>query len=305
MVTLESTSQKMAMKLYLVVLTIALTLAPISKAGQLVVYWGQDEREGRLIDTCNTRKYNIVNIAFLYRFGNGQPPQINLAGHCEPSTPNGCVKVSTGIHYCQSLGVKVMLSIGGATKTYSLSSADDARNVADYIWNNFLGGQSNSRPLGDAVLDGVDFDIEQGEPHYAALARRLHEHGQQGGKKIYLTAAPQCPFPDAKLQGALSTNLFDYVWVQFYNNPQCEFNSNNFENSWRQWTSKLYASKIFIGVPASLSKDCAGSGYIPKAQMTSRIIPFLKMSQNYGGVMLWNRYFDGLSGYSDAIKSSV
>jgi len=34
--------------------------------------------------------------------------------------------------------------------------------VAAYLWNNYLGGTSPSRPLGDAVLDGVDFDIEQG-----------------------------------------------------------------------------------------------------------------------------------------------
>ncbi|KAK4848915.1 hypothetical protein QYF36_018611 [Acer negundo] len=66
-----------------------------------------------------------------------------------------------------------MLSIGGGAGSYSLSSADDARSVADYLWNNFLRGQSNSRPLGDAGLDGIDFDIEKGEPHYAALARRI------------------------------------------------------------------------------------------------------------------------------------
>ncbi|KAF5776099.1 putative chitinase [Helianthus annuus] len=230
---------------------------------------------------------------------------MNLAGHCDPGTPHDCDKVSTGIHHCQSLGVKVLLSIGGATDTYSLSSADDARGVANYIWNNFLGGHSNSRPLGDAVLDGVDFDIEQGEPHYAALANRLRE---LGGDKIYLSAAPQCPFPDAKLQRALNTNQFNYIWVQFYNNPQCEFNANNvasFMKSWRQWTSSFPGSKIFIGVPASKSGDAASSGYIPKPQMTSKVIPFAKMSQNYGGVMLWNRYFDGLSYYSDAIKSSV
>ncbi|KAJ0499813.1 putative chitinase [Helianthus annuus] len=273
----------MALQLYLVVfaLTLSLSLAPISKAGKLVVYWGQDVREGKLVDTCNTGKYGIVNIAFLSQFGRGQPPLMNLAGHCDPGTPHDCDKVSTGIHHCQSLGVKVLLSIGGATDTYSLSSADDARGVANYIWNNFLGGHSNSRPLGDAVLDGVDFDIEQ---------------------------APQCPFPDAKLQRALNTNQFNYIWVQFYNNPQCEFNANNFASfmkSWRQWTSSFPGSKIFIGVPASKSGDAASSGYIPKPQMTSKVIPFAKMSQNYGGVMLWNRYFDGLSYYSDAIKSSV
>nr|GEW69352.1 acidic endochitinase-like [Tanacetum cinerariifolium] len=296
------------MKLYLLlVLTTFLTLlalASISEAGQLVVYWGQSSGEGTLTDTCQTGKYNIVNIAFLSKFGNGQPPQMNLANHCDPRVHNGCDKVSIGIRNCQNSGVKVMLSIGGGTKTYSLSSKEDAEAVADYIWNNFLGGQSSSRPLGDTVLDGVDFDIENGGTHYAALARRLHEHGQ-GGQKIYLTAAPQCPFPDAKLQPALNTNLFDYIWVQFYNNPQCEFDANNFNkfmSSWNQWTS-LSASKIFIGVPASIS-GAASNGYIPKQEMISKVIPFAKKSPNYGGVMLWNRFYD-LRGYSDAIKSSV
>ena len=80
-----------------------------------------------------------------------------------------------------------MLSIGGGDGSYSLSSADDdARSVADYLWNNFLGGQANSRPLGDAVLDGIDFDIEQGELHYAALARRLFKHGKRSRKKVYV-----------------------------------------------------------------------------------------------------------------------
>lgn len=46
--------------------------------------------------------------------------------------------------------------------SYSLSSPDDATEVANYLWNNFLGGQSSNRPLGSAVLDGIDFDIESG-----------------------------------------------------------------------------------------------------------------------------------------------
>ncbi|KAI5657771.1 hypothetical protein M9H77_26564 [Catharanthus roseus] len=35
-----------------------------------------------------------------------------------------------------------------ATGNYQfLTAADDARQVANYLWNNFLGGQSDSRPL--------------------------------------------------------------------------------------------------------------------------------------------------------------
>ncbi|KAK0581251.1 hypothetical protein LWI29_011769 [Acer saccharum] len=263
----------MSTELYSPAILFLVLIALVSKsnAGGIVVYWGQDEREGTLTDTCNSGKYQIVNIAFLSTFGNRQTPRINLASHCDPAS-NGCQKLSKGIKNCQNKGIKVMLSIGGGDGSYSLSSADDARSVADYLWNNFLGGQSNSRHLGDAVLDGIDFDIEKGEPHYAALARRLSEHSQ-GGKKVYLTAAPQCPFPDQWLNGALSTGLFDYVWVQFYNNPPCEYissNPNKFKNSWNQWTSSIKAEKFYVGLPAS--RAAAGECSYQKYYLLSSLI---------------------------------
>ncbi|KAK0583118.1 hypothetical protein LWI29_033540 [Acer saccharum] len=221
-----------------------------SKAGGIVVYWGQDGREGTLTNTCASGKYKIINIAFLSSFGGGRTPQINLAGHCNPAS-NGCKIISQGIRSCQSQGIKVLLSLGGGTNTYSLSSPDDARNLADYLWNNFLGGSSNSRPLGDAVLDGIDFDIEGGggPSNYAELARRLSDYSKRG-KKVYLAAAPQCPFPDSSLNAALSTGLFDYVWIQFYNNPQCSYESSNpdrFKNSWQKWTTTVSAGQFLLG----------------------------------------------------------
>ncbi|MED6215643.1 Endochitinase B1, partial [Stylosanthes scabra] len=85
---------------------------------------------------------------------------MNLAGHCNPSILNSCTKFSAEIKGCQSKGIKVLLSIGGGIGNYSLSSIQDARNVSKFLWNTFLGGKSPSRPLGDAVLDGIDFDIE-------------------------------------------------------------------------------------------------------------------------------------------------
>ncbi|XVF50923.1 hypothetical protein PTKIN_Ptkin04bG0142600 [Pterospermum kingtungense] len=48
------------------------------------------------------------------------------------------------------------------------------QEVAAYLYNNFLGGTSPSRPLGSAVLEGIDFDIELGSTKYwANLARHL------------------------------------------------------------------------------------------------------------------------------------
>ncbi|KAK1276753.1 hypothetical protein QJS04_geneDACA011144 [Acorus gramineus] len=287
---------------------LVITLVTQTDAGGIAVYWGQDGREGTLDGACTTGNYAFVNIAFLSSFGNGKTPTLNLAGHCDPSAGT-CKVISTAIRTCQSKGIKVMLSIGGGVKGYSLSSAADAKKLADYLWNNYLGGSSSNRPLGPAVLDGIDFDIELGgAAHYNELARYLSAYSKQGrqGRKVYLTAAPQCPYPDASLGPALATGLFDYVWVQFYNNPQCQYssgNAGNFEKSWNKWTSSVKATKFFLGLPAS--NGAAGSGYIPPDVLKSKVLPIVKKYPKYGGIMLWNRYYDGINRYSSAVKGSV
>ncbi|PQQ03666.1 acidic endochitinase [Prunus yedoensis var. nudiflora] len=275
-----------------------ISLCKSSQAGGIAIYWGQNGNEGTLADTCNTGNYKFVNIAFLSAFGNGQAPVLNLAGHCDPST-NGCTGLSAEIKACQAKNIEVLLSIGGGAGSYSLTSADDATQVADYLWNNFLGGQANSRPLGDAVLDGIDFDIEAGGGQFwDVLARSLSGHGTK------LAAAPQCPFPDAHLDGAIKTGLFDYVWVQFYNNPPCQFANNNAANllsAWNQWTS-TEAKQVFLGLPAAPEAAPSG-GFIPADILKLQVLPNINSSSKYGGVMLWSKYYD--TGYSDSIKCCV
>ncbi|XP_022737575.1 hevamine-A-like [Durio zibethinus] len=201
-----------------------------------------------------------------------------------------------------------MLSIGGGSGQYSLASKADAKNVADYLYNNFLGGTSLYRPLGNAVLDGIDFNIELGSTKYwDDLARYLAAYSKPG-RKVYLSAAPQCPFPDRYLGAALNTGLFDYVWVQFYNNAPCQYspgNTRNLLNSWYRWTASIKAGKIFLGLPATKAAASTGTGYIPPWELTSKVLPQIKKSPKYGGVMLWNRYFDKISGYSTVIKNDV
>ncbi|KAI4355121.1 hypothetical protein L6164_003925 [Bauhinia variegata] len=285
--------------------TLMLILARGSEAGGIAIYWGQNGNEGTLAETCATGNYEFVNIAFLYTFGNGRKPMIDLSGHCDPYS-DGCTGLSADIKSCQAKGIKVMLSIGGGAGSYSLASREDARQVATYLWNTFLGGQSSSRPLGEAALDGIDFDIEGGtSQHWDDLARYLSGYSNEG-KKVYLTAAPQCPFPDEWLGNALKTGLFDYVWVQFYNNPPCQYSSGdvvNLEDAWKQWIEDIPATKIFLGLPAS--PQAAGSGFIPVGDLTSKVLPAIKDSTKYGGVMLWSKYYDDQTGYSASIKSDV
>ncbi|XP_058769850.1 hevamine-A-like [Vicia villosa] len=278
-----------------------LTLLRTSHAGGIAIYWGQHIDEGTLYEACATRRYTHVNIAFLERFGNDRIPKLNLAGHCNPST-NSCTRIGDHIKYCQSRGITVLLSIGGGIGRYSLASREDASDFSRYLWNTFLGGTSFSRPFGDAVLDGIDFDIELGSAqNWQYLAQFLKDyHG------VYLSAAPQCPFPDRLLGRALATGLFDFVWVQFYNNPACEyFNGRkyNLEKSWKQWTTAIQYGEVFLGLPAA--KGAAGNGFIPAGVLTSEILQVIQDTSKYGGVMLWSRYFDERTGYSASIIDSV
>ncbi|GLJ21050.1 hypothetical protein SUGI_0384570 [Cryptomeria japonica] len=184
--------------------------------------------------------------------------------------------------------------MGGGAGSYSIASAQDAQNVANYQWNNFLSGSSSSWPLGDAVLDGIDFDIEAMTEHWDDLARAVSALSSRGSKKVFLSAAPQCPYPDAYLGSALRMELFDYVWIQFYNNPPCQYanrDASNLVSSWNKWTISVpKTTSFFLGLPASSSD--VGSGFIPAATLKSSVLPQIQKSSKYAGVMLWSKFYD-------------
>ncbi|KAL9324016.1 hypothetical protein ACSQ67_008873 [Phaseolus vulgaris] len=241
---------------------------------------------------------------FSHSYGAGIAVYWGQNGHCNPLS-NGCQGLSSDITTCQNGGVKVLLSLGGGAGSYSLNSAEEANQLATYLWDNFLGGQSGSRPLGDAVLDGIDFDIESGGgEHWDELARALNGFSSQ--RKVYLSAAPQCIIPDQQLDSAIKTGLFDYVWVQFYNNPSCQYssgNTNNLISSWNQWIT-VPASQVFMGLPASEAAAPSG-GFVPADVLTSQVLPQIKQSSKYGGLMLWSRFFDLQNNYSNQIIGNV
>lgn len=95
-----------------------------------------------------------------------------------------------------------MLSLGGDSYTEGgFTSAQAAIDGANKIWATFGPVQSGSsalRPFGNSVVDGFDFDFEANVSNMATFANQLRSlMNSAGGKKYYLSAAPQCPFPDA------------------------------------------------------------------------------------------------------------
>ncbi|XP_020091817.1 hevamine-A-like [Ananas comosus] len=293
---------------FFLLLTLSALLPASHGRGDIAVYWGQDSREGTLAEACATGLYSYVMIAFLNVFGAGRTPALNLAGHCDASYPGSCAFIGGHVKACQSRNVKVFLALGGAVGSYSLSSSEDAQGVADYLWNSFLGGSSGSRPFGNAaVLDGIDLAIVMGKPdHYDNLAKHLNQHFSTSTSKYYLSAAPQCPYPDKLLGSALNTGLFQFAWVQFYNNPPCEYSARNvqeFKSAWIEWSSSNHIDAVYLGLPAA--PNASGSGYVPPAKLVNDVLPIVQGASRYGGIMLWSRYFDIINNYSSNIHKYV
>ncbi|KAM3370090.1 hypothetical protein ACQJBY_017769 [Aegilops geniculata] len=278
------------------------TAAATGKTGRITVYWGQTSSEGTLREACESNLYSTVILSFLTKFGGGKY-ELNLAGHPWKA-------VGPHVKYCQSKKILVLLAIGGGIGKYSLASRADAKKVAEHLWNYYLGGKSRDRPFGNAVLDGIDFDIELGSrAHYDDLARHLKAYdSRKGEKKVFITAAPQCPFPDRMMGEALRTGLFDRVHVQFYNNPVCSYRAGNvaaFKKAWKDWTKSLPKSSVYLGLPAARGASNKGSGYVDPGTLVSKVLPIVQRSNNYGGIMLWSRYFDVKSVYSRRVKKFV
>lgn len=202
---------------------------------------------------------------------------------------------------CQTTnGKTIILSLGGATYGQGgWGSVAAAQAAAQTVWDMFgpvPSGKTVDRPFGAAVVDGFDFDFEASTNNLPAFGQQLRSlMDAAGGKKFYLTAAPQCVFPDAAVGAALNAVAFDFVMIQFYNNwcgvsnfqvgstTQNAFNFDVWDN-WAKTTSPNKNVKLLIGVPAAPG---AGGGYTSGAQLKAAINWSQKYS-SFGGAMMWD-----------------
>ncbi|KZV72987.1 carbohydrate-binding module family 5 protein [Peniophora sp. CONT] len=308
----------------------ALAFDPNS-SNNLAVYWGQNSYgaahsdsanwQQRLSVYCQDDTIDIIPISSVtVAFSTGNVPSINLANICNinddpvfagTQMPD-CTFLAPDIKGCQAAGKALTMSLGGASGGVVLSSNDQAETFAQSIWDNFLGGTSTTRPFGDAVLDGIDLDIEGGSPLYwdVFITKLRSLAAGDSSKSYYVTAAPQCPFPDAWLGTALNAVAFDAVYVQFYNNGGCnvdQYSGGGFTfsqwDNWAKTTSPNPNVKIFIGAPASSS--AANNGYVDAAALGSIVEATRSQYSSFGGVMLWdasqayanNRYDKAIKAY--------
>lgn len=169
----------------------------------------------------------------------------------------------------------------------------------------------------------VDLDIESGSPsHYSAFVNRIRSHSQGASKRYYVTAAPQCPFPDIYIGDALNEASFDAVYVQFctccfpqfhlhrnssrliaIDNNYCGLNAPSDFNldTWDKWAKTQSANKdikVYIGAPGSPSS--AGSGYVDESTLANYVKEAQEKYSSFGGVMLW----DASTAYSEYLRST-
>ena len=149
--------------------------------------------------------------------------------------------------------------------------------------------------------------------HIAALISALRALFQSSAatKPYFLSAAPQCPRPDASIPLSSMQTAIDFVWVQFYNNPTCNLASDNsFFDSLSAWSSDLAAGatnfvdigngisspRLYVGAPAWPG---AGSGYVDADTFGSLLENVNGTHANFGGVMFWDGAFGEQSAGTD------
>ncbi|KAJ4385667.1 Chitinase 2 [Gnomoniopsis smithogilvyi] len=301
--------------------TMAAVSIPLVNAGfsassstNVAVYWGQNSygqssSQERLSYYCSNTSIDIIPLAFMDAISTPIVNFANAGDNCTTFTGTellDCPQLEDDIQECQTTyGKTIMLSIGGATYTEGgSSSASAAVTAAQNVWAMFGPEQSGStvnRPFGSAVVDGFDFDFESTTSNMASFGEELRTlmdtATAAGDKAYYLSAAPQCPYPDAAdnemLDGAV---YFDWIQVQFYNN-YCGVNSfvpgsttqNNYNfDTWDTWAKTVSLNpnvKVLMGIPANTG--AAGSGYTTGSTLEAAI-QYSETFSSFGGVMMWD-----------------
>ncbi|KAI0428547.1 glycoside hydrolase superfamily [Xylaria sp. FL1042] len=275
-----------------------------SRSDNVATYWGQNSLGGAntqrpLIEVCESElNVDIINMAFLTSLSDIEGG-LNFANSYRPTERE--------IIACQTQYNKtIILSLGGAVlgNTVALENEGSAYEISRRIWDSF--GPSSiskpwvARPFGSASVDGFDLDIEVPYPNIHLVARGLrslmNSETAVSGRKFYLSAAPQCPFPDLNLnsilQGHTATAL-DFVFIQFYNNAGCDVRSpNGFWKSLENWSmwANATGARAFVGLPGgvtAISEENRAS-YVEGSVFAANYVNKAKEFFGFAGIGVWD-----------------
>ena len=100
------------------------------------------------------------------------------------------------------------------------------------------------------------------------------------------------------MQEIITNSTFDYLWVQFYNNPGCSVNTAINYDAWKTNIANTPSAnaKIFIGVPASPlgATGTESDPVLPRPYRPCHARRQYDTDTAFGGVMMWS------AGFSDS-----
>jgi chitinase len=259
--------------------------------------------------------YNLVDVAFATADSSNDGGVTYSVDSGLSSALGGytAAQFTSDIATLHSRGQKVILSVGGANGTISISSSSAASAFANSVY-------SLMKQYG---FDGVDIDLENGL-NVTYTAQALQDLSSLAGSSLIITLAPQTIDMQSTssdyFQLALDIkSILTISYTQYYNSGSmngCDGNvySESTENfltalACTQLQGGLNASQVGLGLPSSSS--AAGSGYVSPSVVTAALGCLAKGSgcgsfvpastwSGIGGAMDWSINWDASNGYAFA-----
>jgi chitinase len=305
---------------------------------QLAVYWGQDLFgstnpdmtlwEKPLADVCTGTPYDFVVLAYVTSVASGSDGSYtafaqNFANHCTLGTPlpgapmlSRCDDIAAGIIACHSAHKKVVITVGPADPgLQSDANGSVGEQAAQSMWDLYLGGSGSIRPFPDqspserVIVDGVNLEFTPMPSSSAGQIRfagRLHELMNASGGTYYLTATPQCGYPDPLGPGmgtVIGDNpvAFDALLVEFYYTSSCIYsasNPNGFLDRLQSWATLMRNGrpKILVGLPLASTQP----GYVDRPSLPA-LVNAARNSAAFDGLVLRDESYDQNSADSSGL----
>ncbi|KAJ3025115.1 UNVERIFIED_CONTAM: Chitinase 2 [Siphonaria sp. JEL0065] len=286
------------------------TTTPAIRKPKLIGYWGQNAAGNGILDPthptqpletqmknlgyyCDLGIYSTINLAFMTEFGGGDDHfTINFSkqayylypagGPAPDSAITGFGPIAKDIKHCQALGIKVILSLGGDKISNYKFGPGDGKTIGTWLYNRFLEGTDKVRPFGDVVLDGIELDVEKGEPSWNQEMIDLLTTIRALSPKTTLAIVPECYIYDREIDGqnlgyylytgrviANTSSIIDYIIIQYYNNNICSY---PYGFNYKDW-KKLYKGPMVVGLAGDWTSAISG-GFLelPDLQAVSDMV---------------------------------
>jgi hypothetical protein len=289
----------------------------------IAVYFGQapNTAGSSIQEQCEDPHISIVILSYVTEWdlnGSGYP-QLNLGSNCPSQTHDqsqlapglwDCDRLVPQVMYCQSIGKKVLISIGGNSSggATQFDNVSEAESRANLMWDLFGAGNLgpsglNIRPFGNLSLDGFDVASVTPDTNYwstfGTVLRNLYLTDKS--KNYLLTASPQCVRPDP----AIPMNyiqMTDIVIVQSYQDNDCAFGLPGWDKNLVGWAQdvgwhadgtydltvdNVAPPRVMIGAIAW--NEDRQSGWINSSTpfLEENIAEVINMT-GFGGICLWD-----------------